>query len=551
MKRALALAALLSIGGLAGCISGAQTTPAATTDGIDARLSQAVDAGLVAEHTPIASFDGTTLDAYVFRPDVAEAVPVIINFSPYWGNAAPHVETGGDAFSLYLIDYFVPRGYAVALVSARGTGLSDGCFTIGGPTEIADADAVATFLATQPWANGNVTATGKSYDGTIAQGLITTGNPHVRTIVPVAPISELYKYNYFAGVPYLVTGQAFNTYYVGMTSLAQQPEDPEDATWQRTPTRFCDESAFVQTNQLHSMATGDYTPYWQARNYSAMLPEALDTSVFYIHGLQDWNVKPDHMVPWIDELHERGVPVKMMLGQWAHDYPHRDDFNRTLLRWLDHELKGIDTGIMQEPMAQVQDTDDVWRHEDRWPATRSTSLVLYTSEDGTLSDTPGAGPSTYRDAPAADGVSFESAPLATALRLVGAPTFLAQVSATAARGTIAATLRLDGAPIGYCLLDLGHRDGMESTNPLVPGMVYDVTVPCYPQDVVLPKGSVLSFDVAHTLPGDARVSVVPIPTGAIVTIANGEGTRLELPVVPMGDVTVEVPQPVDVGCWAC
>ena len=29
----------------------------------------------------------------------------------------------------------------------------------------------------------------------------------------------------------------------------------------------------------------------------------------------------------------------MWLGQWAHEYPTRDDWNMTMLRWFDHYLK--------------------------------------------------------------------------------------------------------------------------------------------------------------------------------------------------------------------
>ena len=553
--------ALVAPAVLAGCTTNV-ATPAATGEGIDALLSQPLLETLIQEHMPVESFDGAMMDAWVFRPETEDPVPVIINFSPYWHNLAPPAETGGDAFSLYLIDHFVPRGYAVALVSARGTGLSDGCFTIGGPMEIADEDVVATFFGTQPWSNGNVTATGKSYDGTMAQSLITTGNPHVRTIVPVSAISELYKYNYHGGVPYgngLVTN-TFNTDYVLGVSLTQdastyQPgvPNPTNPTYEKLATRFCDESVDVQTSQYHSLMTGDYTPYWQARNYTALLPDALDTSVLYIHGLQDWNVKPDHMVPWIEALHARGVPVKMMLGQWAHDYPHRDDFNLTLLRWLDHHLKGIDTGIMQEPMAQVQDTDGIWRDEADWPVTRATPRVLYTSADGTLGDAAGAGDSRYADNAAPldallGGAVFETT-VEDGFRIVGSPVFNAIVSATGPRATLSVILSLDGEIVDEGFLDLTHRNGLATSEPLTPGEEVAVSVPLFPQDIVVPAGSTLQLTLAHTSPGPAGIA--PWPTNAIVSVHHGEGTWLMLPSVGLHDVMLEARQPEDVGCWAC
>lgn len=545
------LALVLTLPAVAGCIA-TDLDGANVPDPRDL-VSQVLYGDVIAEHTPIVSFDGTVLDAWVFRPDTSEtgeAVPVIINFSPYWSNLAPPAATGGDAYSLHLIDFFVPRGYSVALVSARGTGLSEGCFTIGGPLEIRDVDVAATFLATQPWANGNVTAVAKSYDGTMAQALITTGNPHVKTIMPVSAISELYKYNYFHGVPYTFGGQVFNTYYVALVSLAQQT-DPQDETYGMTATRFCDESLDVQLAQYQSTTTGVYTPYWQARNYSALLPEHVP-SVFYIHGLQDWNVKPDHMIPWIEELHARDVPVKMWLGQWKHDYPTRDDWNTTSLRWFDHWLKGIDTGIMDEPLVQVQDTDGVWRHENDWPVTRAERDRMHTSMDGTLSADAGTGTSSYRDVPIADErVVFRSAPFAEAQRLVGEPLFHALVSATGARATMTATLRVDDKVVTQGFLDLTLRDGLDQTKPMTPGEQAEVLVRFFPQDVVIPAGSVLSLTLSHASQPGSMVSVTPVPTGATVTIHHGDATWLELPLIGFDDVRIEAPQPTEVECWAC
>ena len=542
---ALALAVLTLA---AGCVAPGATTPQTPLDDL---LSPVLYEGVLAEHAPIESFDGTVLDAWVFRPDVGdggEAVPVIINFSPYWSNLSPPAATGGDAFSQHLIEYFVPRGYAVALVSARGTGLSEGCFTIGGPIELQDEDVVATFFGTQPWSNGNVTATGKSYDGTMAQGLLTRSNPHVRTIVPVSPISELYKYTYFDGVPY--TNFNFNTYYVEMVSIAQGQD-----TWDKTPTRFCDESAEVQASQYHSFLTGDYSPYWQARNYTALLPDTVEASVFYIHGLADWNVKPDHMTPWLEELYARNVTVKQWLGQWAHDYPTRPDFNQTLLRWLDHYLKGVDTGILQEPLVQVEDSEGLWRHEDEWPPARATPLVRHLDAQGRLSEAPGTGAGTYPDRPALHGAPVPQMLLYSFdapedLRIVGAPLLHVAVSSTGPRATLSATLLAGDAVIGQGFRDLAHRDSLAQSQPMAPGQVYEVDVHFYPQDVVVKKGTRLTLVVAHAPAGDAPVGILALPTSALVTVHH-EPSWLRLPVVPAADVTPEPVQPEDVGCWAC
>ncbi len=70
------------------------------------------------------------------------------------------------------------------------------------------------------------------------------------------------------------------------------------------------------------------------------------------------------------------VPRKGLIGPWGHKYPHLGipgpaiGFLQEALRWWDHWLKGIATGIMAEPMLRV------------WIAGQRTA-------DHSLSDTPG------------------------------------------------------------------------------------------------------------------------------------------------------------------
>ena len=50
------------------------------------------------------------------------------------------------------------------------------------------------------------------------------------------------------------------------------------------------------------------------------------------------------------------VPRKGLIGPWAHGYPHFAlpgpliGFLQEILRWWDYWLKGVDTGVMDEPM---------------------------------------------------------------------------------------------------------------------------------------------------------------------------------------------------------
>src|ERR1700756_3016974 len=61
-------------------------------------------------------------------------------------------------------------------------------------------------------------------------------------------------------------------------------------------------------------------------------------------------------------------PRKGLIGPWAHKYPHfakpgpQIGFLQEALRWWDKWLKGIETGIMDEPMLRA------WMQESVRPA---------------------------------------------------------------------------------------------------------------------------------------------------------------------------------------
>ena len=83
-------------------------------------------------------------------------------------------------------------------------------------------------------------------------------------------------------------------------------------------------------------------------------------------------------------------PRKGLIGPWAHLYPHDGvpgpaiGFLQEALRWWDHWLKDIDTGMMVEPMLRVWMQESVppkpfykhrpgrWVAETQWPSPRIT-----------------------------------------------------------------------------------------------------------------------------------------------------------------------------------
>ncbi|MDG0962290.1 CocE/NonD family hydrolase C-terminal non-catalytic domain-containing protein, partial [Bacillus paranthracis] len=90
-------------------------------------------------------------------------------------------------------------------------------------------------------------------------------------------------------------------------------------------------------------------------------------SVFVVHGLNDWNVKTKQFAQWWEALGENDVPRKMWLHQGGHGGTSTNDWQRTQNKWFDYWLYGIENGIMNEPMVDVQRENKAWDKIKNWP----------------------------------------------------------------------------------------------------------------------------------------------------------------------------------------
>src|SRR5690348_6350315 len=172
--------------------------------------------------------DWVTVD--ILRPaesSPANKVPAIIDPCPYYttlcrdneGQCMADFDSDGknDRWPLFYDNYFLPRGYAYILAQMNGTGYTtNGCPMHGGPTDIAGEKSVVDWLngrvkaykaadLTSPevvaaWHNGSSAMIGKSYDGTLSNGVAATGVEGLKTIVPISAISSWYLYSRTGGI---------------------------------------------------------------------------------------------------------------------------------------------------------------------------------------------------------------------------------------------------------------------------------------------------------------------------------------------------------------
>ncbi|WP_420794700.1 Xaa-Pro dipeptidyl-peptidase [Virgibacillus halodenitrificans] len=377
-------------------------------DGVTAEkydYADAIKETIYVESTLDSDEDGTPdrIAADIIRPKESNSdmkVPVIMDASPYYeslgrGNESEIKDTDGDGvndmFPLFYDNYFVPRGYAVVQVDMVGTNNSDGCPTTGGFEEIESIKVVIEWLngkgkawdengdeIAADWSTGKVGMIGKSYDGTLANGVAATGVEGLETIVPIGAISSWYDYYRYEGITFRNNGPN------GLSKLVTSSE--------RVPA-----CAPVRENikEKADDETGDYNSFWDERNY---IKDAhnIEASVFVVHGINDYNVKANHFSNWWEVLKENDVPRKLWLTQTGHVDPfdfRREEWVHTLHRWFDHWLLDIDNGIMDEPAVDIEREADEWETYSAWPDQNSKPVkVRLAPADGNLPGVLTTGP---------------------------------------------------------------------------------------------------------------------------------------------------------------
>jgi X-Pro dipeptidyl-peptidase len=356
-------------------------------------------------------------------------VPAIIDPSPYYttvcrgneGQCMADWDGDGvnDRWPLFYDNYFVPRGYAYVLGQMLGTGYTtEGCPNHGGPEDIAGEKSIVDWLngrvpaykaadVTSPevvadWHNGSSAMIGKSYDGTLANGVAATGVDGLKTIVPVSAISAWYYYSRTGGVRH-------NTNYPGgsLNPTVTTGPDDDQPPGVNLPNRrpLCAAfNAFVNT--IDGDSHGDINEFWRDRDYIQDASN-IKASVFAIHGFQDDNVRMNHLGLWWDALKANDVPRKLWLLRTGHEDPfevRRAAWVDTLHRWFDHYLHGVDNGIEDEPPVTVEDEKDVWNEYADWPVPGTASVNLFLR--GTSEAAPGTFAASAGDRSGADTLTF-------------------------------------------------------------------------------------------------------------------------------------------------
>ncbi|MGB9673178.1 MAG: CocE/NonD family hydrolase, partial [Anaerolineales bacterium] len=348
------------------------------------------------ENTWINLKDGTRLAARIWLPEDALAHPVaaILEYLPYRKNDGTAIR------DRILHEYFAGHGYASIRVDMRGSGDSDGLLLDEYlPQEQLDALEVITWIANQPWCNGSVGMMGISWGGFNSLQVAAHHPPELKAIITVCSTDDRYTddCHYMGGC---VLGSDMLNWASIMFAYNGLPPDSQvvGERWRDMWfNRLENTPPFIETWLSHQLRDD----YWKQgsvdEDYSA-----IQCAVYAVGG---WVDPYTNSIPRL--LENLKVPRKGLIGPWAHSYPHTAipqpaiGFLQECLRWWDYWLKGIDTGIMDEPMLRVWLPQAIppqpqelywpgrWVAEEAWPP-KNIHTKFYYLDDQRLSETPPA-----------------------------------------------------------------------------------------------------------------------------------------------------------------
>ena len=550
---------------------------------VSAQVSQPRDYPLIVEKdVPIPLRDGTILYGDIFRPDGAsERFPVIMNIGPYhkdkvWVPPEDLEERPNPYMNWETANpmWWCPRGYALLRVDTRGSGKSPGRSEPSSYQESVDCYDCIEWIARQPWCSGNVGTMGVSYHAAFQWKVAGLQPPSLKAIIPWEGRADQYR------------DQAYHGGIFAMGFLANW-HNRNTALHLLGKPRSYNPDSFNNNMLWHYMRNDLDSEFW--RQCSAHW----DRITVPLYSVGNWGGFSMHL-RGNTEAYMCAVSKhkKLRIHSGTHFHPfHSEEGRMDQLRFMDHWLKGIDTGIMDEPPVKLEIRTGgslkpyPFRFENEWPIARTQWTKLYLKiereasgerdavEGGLVNSSPQTtSKATYaasapsRPGKAPRGVSFETPPLDADTEVTGPVVLNVWVSSTAEDMDIFATIRnID--PDGKDVCEMGqqadfiacvtkgwlrasHRKldlalslpyrpyhAHDEHQWLKPGEIVECRVEIWPTSMVFRKGHKLRLDIS---PIDGVGSLyfshfhADYNQGAANTIYSGaeKESYLLLPVIP-------------------
>jgi len=345
--------------------------------------------------------DGIKLACDIYRPDAKGKFPALLSMSPYGKDIqrlkVPTLPRGKAEWNMIECgdtEFFVSRGYVHIINDVRGSAYSEGEFSICQPKEQEDGYDLVEWIAQRPWCNGNVGMLGISYFAAIQLLVAIQQPPHLKAIFPHDGRGDMYRdASHHGGILMFGWLPLWSTFLLGRNAM---PASLKMYSKKELNLRIEKWKNNEVINKHHEFYNALLFPWHK--------PTLFDWLINEFDGPYYWERSPykkydkikvptylgSQMHSYPVALQLRGAftawegikaPKKLSLGPVHVDVPYRANHDE-ILRWYDYWLKGIDTGIMDEPPIKIWVRGaNEWKYSDEWPLPETKWTNYYLAED--------------------------------------------------------------------------------------------------------------------------------------------------------------------------
>ena len=409
--------------------------------------------------------DGVQLAVDIYRPDDPGRFPALLAISTYGKETQqipiPSVPDKGTApwdGNLEAGDSptIVDRGYVHVIADYRGTGYSEGeCHGVSGRgsgwAEGSNMDEydLIEWMARQPWCDGNVGMFGISQFAAAQTRAAIQQPPHLKAIAPFELHIDLYRDSCYHGGVHC--GFGHEVYTGGGAFTAGWA--PRNVVSEMMTARPREEYERMLEAALNDRDTQHYPVLYHLLKYPYKNPSHFDVMLNPLDGPFYWErsacTKLDRIkIPvyagnfWGSTSFTRGAldlyrgidtPKKLMIVPHSLFDPRPwRSFHDPILRWYDHWLKGIDTGIMDEAPVKLWISGiEQWREESEYPLPTTKWTEFYLRSWEGLSPEPEVysdEPDSYTQEPLfvsfkRESLKYTTPPLSEDLTVIGPLSF--------------------------------------------------------------------------------------------------------------------------------
>jgi uncharacterized protein len=321
--------------------------------------------------------DGARLATDVYRPAQGDvpalgSFPAILERTPYDKNSPRFVVEAR---------FFAEHGYTVLIQDVRGRGGSEGEW-YPFAREAPDGYDAIEWAASQPWCTGKVGTMGTSYMAAAQSAAATLNPPHLAAMfVTEGPSNYFFcsmRHNGALEQRFLIY-----VFHMAVTSPAARANAPlrlallearnNLGQWLKrlplkrgtTPLRMLPSyEQWAIDLQTHAV----YDEYWLQRGYAIneFYEEHADVPTVYFSGWYDSYARAT-VENFVALTRLKRSPKHLVMGPWVHGVHADEDFagdvsfgpealdhyNGLRLRWFDHWLKDIETGVAEEAPVRI------------------------------------------------------------------------------------------------------------------------------------------------------------------------------------------------------